>query len=34
MLFEVSLRAALLAHGMYYRRVLIATQPKMNAWLR
>jgi hypothetical protein len=34
MLFEVSLRAALLAHGMYYRRALIATQPKMNAWLR
>ena len=32
MLLEVSLCTALLAHGMYYRRVLIAAQPVVNAW--
>jgi hypothetical protein len=32
MLLEVSLCTAFLAHGMYYRRALIATQPMVNAW--
>jgi hypothetical protein len=30
MLLEVSLRTAFLAHGMYYCRALITTQPMMN----
>jgi hypothetical protein len=32
MLLEVSFCTALLAHGMYYRRALVATQPMVNAW--
>jgi len=32
MLFEVSLCTAFLAHRMYYRRALIATQPMVDTW--
>jgi len=32
MLLEVSLCTALLAHGMHYRRALVATKPMVNAW--